>query len=123
MGANDSVPDSCCRVVSKDCGRGVLAMVEDDIRNKIFVDGCLEILKDKLQEDVIPMMVVYAVVGVILALIELITVVLSCAYVAQITRRIGHQTGNDNWRMGDASRNHAPDETDKLRTTDHETVC
>lgn len=97
-------------------------MVEDDIRNKIFVDGCLEILKDKLEDDVIPMMVVYAVVGVILALIELITVVLSCAYVAQITRRINKSDAN--WRMGDASRNYAPDETDKpLRTTDHETVC
>ena len=33
------------------------------------------------------MMIVYAVIGVILGLVELITVVLACAYVAQITRK------------------------------------
>ena len=35
----------------------------------------------------LPMMIVYAVIGVILGLVELITVVLACAYVAQITRK------------------------------------
>ena len=43
--------------------------------------------QDKLETDVLPMMIVYAVIGVILGLVELITVVLACAYVAQITRK------------------------------------
>ena len=47
----------------------------------------MEIIEDKLTDDVIPMMVVYACVGVILAIVELVSVVLACAYVAQINRR------------------------------------
>ena len=43
-------------------------------------------LQDQLENDVVPMMVGYAVVGVILALVELITIVLASAFVAQITR-------------------------------------
>jgi len=53
--------------------------------NKIFVDGCLTILKDRLEDDVVPMLVVYAVVGIIVALIEIIAVVLAAAFVAQVT--------------------------------------
>ena len=48
--------------------------------------GCMEIIKDKLEDDVVPMMVSYAGLGVVLAIIELICVVLACAYVAQIRR-------------------------------------
>lgn len=44
-------------------------------------------MQDKLDTDVLPMMIVYAVIGVVLGLVELITVVLACAYVAQITRK------------------------------------
>ena len=118
-----SVPDSCCHTYAQGCGRGILADTDEEVQNKIFVNGCLEILKDKLENDVIPMMVIYAVVGVILALVELITVVLACAYVAQITRRTNKH--GEIWRIGDATRNYSPDETDKPlnRTTDHETVC
>ena len=47
----------------------------------------MEIIEDKLEDDVVPMMVVYACVGVILAIVELVSVVLACAYVAQINRR------------------------------------
>jgi hypothetical protein len=119
IGANNSVPDSCCHNIIEGCGRNLLSQNEDQIRNTIFVDGCLTILKTKLKNDVIPMMIVYAVVGVILALLELITVVLASAYVAQITRKLGRE----DWRMGDAGRNSSPshDETDKLKN--NETVC
>ena len=40
------------------------------IRNKIFVDGCLTLLTDRLDNDVVPMLVIYAVIGVCLALLE-----------------------------------------------------
>ena len=83
-----SVPDSCCHNVQEGCGKGIGQIKnEDDIRDRIFVDGCREILDEKLKDDVVPMMVVYACVGVILAIVELISVVLACAYVAQINRR------------------------------------
>jgi len=115
IGANNSVPDSCCHTMTKDCGKDMLTRRPEEIQNAIFINGCLEILSDKLDNDVIPMMVVYAVVGVILALTELITVVLACAYVAQITRRINraNEYANTMDRM-------AYDETDKLN---HETPC
>jgi hypothetical protein len=41
------------------------------VRNKIFVDGCLTLLNDQLESDVVPMLVIYAVVGVILALVRI----------------------------------------------------
>jgi hypothetical protein len=41
------------------------------VRNKIFVDGCLTLLSDQLESDVVPMLVIYAVVGVILALVRI----------------------------------------------------
>ena len=53
----------------------------------------MEIIRDKLEDDVVPMMVGYAGFGVVLAIIELICVVLACAYVAQIRRS---NSTNDN---------------------------
>ena len=54
----------------------------------IWKDGCIEILEVMLKRDLIeyPFAWVYIGVGLILALVELITVVLACAYVAQINR-------------------------------------
>ena len=114
IGNNNSVPDSCCHKYQKGCGKDVLVQSPADIQNQIFINGCLEILKEKLDEDVIPMMIVYAVVGVILALTELITVVLACAFIAQINRRI-----NKNYAERVATV-YGNDETDQLN---HETPC
>ena len=54
----------------------------------IWKDGCIEILEVMLKRDFIeyPFAWVYIGVGLILALVELITVVLACAYIAQINR-------------------------------------
>ena len=87
IGQTFSVPDSCCHVQSTGCGYRIFKESEDQIMNRIFVNGCLTLLQYQLETDVVPMMVGYAVIGVILALVELITVVLASAYVAQITRR------------------------------------
>ena len=46
----------------------------------------MEIIEDKLKDDVVPMMIVYTCLGVILAIVELISLVLACVYVAQIRR-------------------------------------
>ena len=64
------------------------------------------------------MMVVYTCVGILLAIIELICVVLACAYIAQINRRTSNYSAGI-WRYADA--NMAPpvpshaDETDIVR--------
>ena len=86
IGRNDSVPDSCCHSVSKGCGKDVHSMDEAGIRRIIFVDGCVTLLKSSLEADVVPMMIVYAIVGVVLAITELVTIVLACAYIAQVMR-------------------------------------
>ena len=84
----DGVPDSCCHSEGDNCGKGVLGnMGENNIRSKIFVDGCLEILQEWMEEDIVPMIAVYSGVGIAIALVELIATVLVCAYVAQINRR------------------------------------
>merc|ERR1712001_576393 len=84
----DNVPDSCCHHEEYQCG------VDKQRRNKVWTDlgiwrdGCLEILQIKIRNDVVPMLIVYAGVGVLLGIVELITIVLACAYVAQIGRRV-----------------------------------
>ena len=85
---NFSVPDSCCMRVSPNCGRGVLRMTKDQIRNQVWVTGCLDALRHRLENDVATTMAVYAGVGVVIAIIELIGVVLCSAFIAQITRKM-----------------------------------
>ena len=72
-----------------------------------------------LQDDVIPMMIVYACIGVVLAIVELITIVLACAYIAQITRKINRE--DKMWRHGTADHNNDQDCTDALNRG--ETMC
>ena len=119
LGAKNSVPDSCCVHNSEGCGANMLQNDKATIQNDIYINGCMEILTDKLRTDVIPMMVVYAIIGVILALTELITVVLACAYVAQIMRR--KRRAEEYGRVASAAMM-GDDETDKL-STNHETIC
>ena len=88
---SDDVPDSCCHIEHAGCGTGKIRQfagnrVWTDLG--IWRDGCLEILQIKIRNDVVPMLIVYAGVGVLLGIVELITIVLACAYVAQIGRRV-----------------------------------
>ena len=80
-----SVPDSCCITPSEGCGRGILNLArganDQRIRNNIWVTGCIDALKYRLDNDVQNMMAVYAGVGVLIALIELIAVVLTSGMV------------------------------------------
>jgi len=89
LGYKDSkaVPDSCCHEEKEGCGREKSTVRVGDTSAGIYKDGCLAILKIKLKDEVEPLMIVYACVGVLMAIVELITVVLACAYVAQINRR------------------------------------
>jgi len=89
------VPDSCCHVYAEGCGRNKIDQAHQARHNNIGIwkDGCIEILEVMLKRDLIeyPFAWVYIGVGLILALVELITVVLACAYIAQINRRQRHQ--------------------------------
>ena len=67
-----AVPDSCCHEVEEGCGNGIFQDSNESIRSKIFVHGCLAILRPMLEKDVVPMMIVYACIGVLLAILELI---------------------------------------------------
>jgi len=112
------VPDSCCHNEDEGCGNDIQGKTIREVSEKIFIIGCMEIIRNKLEGDVVPMMVVYACVGVLLAIIELICVVLACAYIAQINRRTSDYSAGL-WHYANA--NNAPpipshaDETDIVR--------
>jgi len=84
---DDSVPDSCCIIPNEGCGRGVLRQAAQTVQDKIFVHGCIEVLTRWLENEVVDLIPIYAAVSLGVALIEIITVALASAYVAQITRR------------------------------------
>lgn len=87
---NGDVPDSCCHNEDVGCGKGKLSRQSNRqiLENLgIWKDGCLDILINKMKNDVVPMLMVYSGVGALIGLVELITMVLGFAYVAQISRR------------------------------------
>jgi hypothetical protein len=83
----NSVPDTCCINPTEGCGRGILIEAEQTLRNKIFVHGCVEMLIRWMKNEVFTLIPIYAVVSLAVALVEIVTVALASAYVAQITRR------------------------------------
>ena len=108
LGTQNNVPDSCCRTVQEGCGKGLFSKQTDEKNRVIWTTGCYTALKYRLDNDVKTIMAVYAGVGVLIALIELIAVVLTCAYVAQITRRLAREE-----LMWNATHHHS-DEMDHL---------
>jgi len=87
MTDKNRVPDSCCHEETEDCGEDKNIQRPNLHSLGIYKDGCIAIIKSKLKNEVEPLMIVYACVGVAIAIVEMITVVLACAYVAQISRR------------------------------------
>ena len=53
--------------------------------------GCIYFPMQWMEEDVEPMIGIYSGVGIAIALTELVTLVLMCAYVAHINRRREHE--------------------------------
>ena len=88
IGKNESVPDSCCTKGNvPGCGNNAFLWGTGELQSSIYAQGCIEILQKWLLMDIDPMISVYTSAGLSIALIEIITVVLSSAYVAQISRR------------------------------------
>jgi len=84
---HNAVPDSCCHKPDEKCGHDIFEMNTNDITQKIYTHGCLDVIKSKLEGQVVPMLEGYAAVGTVLALIQLLTIVFACSYSAQISRR------------------------------------
>ena len=82
------VPDSCCHQITEGCGMNKIGRRGIALQNDVGIwkDGCIEVLEVMLKRDLLNFAYIYIGVGLILALVELITVVLACAYVAQIAR-------------------------------------
>lgn len=115
------VPDSCCIKYEEGCAKGTKSKGESELLELVNLNGCVELMELKMTGEVKVMMIIYAIIGVILALIELISVVLTSAFVAQITRKLNKEPL---WRTGDAGYDQAPqDETDDMKLTAAETVC
>ena len=88
IGINNSVPDSCCiHGKTSGCASDAFLWSTQQLLRTIHVQGCVELLQKWLNLDVQPMIGVYTTTGAAIALVEIIAVVLSSAYVAQITRR------------------------------------
>jgi len=87
--SNKDVPQSCCQEPGiKECGKNVMDSDRALRDLHIWVVGCMEIIELKLLHEAAPLLYVYSGVGVILALMKIITVAIACSYIAQITRRI-----------------------------------
>ncbi|KAK2885426.1 hypothetical protein QQF64_021206 [Cirrhinus molitorella] len=67
--AANSVPDSCCKNITKDCGVGAIKDA-----NKIYIDGCLPIVDKVIKENILWI----AVAALVIAFVQITGIVLSC---------------------------------------------
>jgi len=84
---NKGVPDSCCYKESVNCGANIFDMQQLDVYRQIHTYGCLTMLNTRFERDLIPMLVGYMVVGVLLALLQLLGLAMAASYAAAIRRR------------------------------------
>ena len=78
-GARNSVPDSCCLHESHGCGVDLFKI--NNLRVivlKINVHGCLAVMQRRLETHVTLILMVFAGVGSVLAVVELLAIVLAC---------------------------------------------
>ena len=78
-GSRNSVPDSCCLYEARGCGTDLFEIT--DLRVivlKIHVHGCLAVMQRRLETHVTVILMVFAGVGSILAVVELLAIVLAC---------------------------------------------
>jgi len=88
------VPDSCCLEEDTGCGENDLDIFGDKFAyEKIYVHGCLAVMKEKLTRDIVPNLLVYIGCCVLLCLITIISLVLAAAFVASISRAEGGDDG------------------------------
>ena len=71
IGLNNSVPDSCCIMVVRDCGCNLFSASSTSIHLTIFQHGCVEILVQQLHEDVLPWVSAFSGILIAWTIIEL----------------------------------------------------
>jgi hypothetical protein len=92
-GAQNSVPDSCCLYETPQCGRNIYAIT--DLRviiQKIHTHGCITTMLRRLDTHVMVILIVFAIGGGILAIVELLGVVLGCCMASQLA-----DTEHEDW--------------------------
>ena len=87
-GSRHGVPDSCCLVETENCGDKDSIFSDQHPQEKIFLHGCLAVLKEKLLRDISPVLFIFSACAVVLALITFLALVLVGAYSAAIIRKI-----------------------------------
>jgi len=97
-GLQRGVPTSCCLREQSGCGGS-----EGDIfqnlhpEREIYVHGCMTIMNIRLKRDLLPVLLSYIGCSVLLAIIQILAVVLTSAYVAAISRK--NKAGRDGMGM------------------------
>ena len=82
--------------IAHDAGEhGQLSILTDKLKEKIWQHGCIEILKSMMRNELVETGTawVYISLGLLLALLELVTVALAAAFVAQINRSLPGRHG------------------------------
>ncbi|XP_040565316.1 CD63 antigen [Lepeophtheirus salmonis] len=126
MGARkNSVPDSCCLNISPQCGANVFDITDPrKVIGKIHIHGCLTIMFTRLETHVQLILIVFAVVGGILAIIELLGIVMSCCMASSAAEQRSHWEGSTNNDFHDlpSTRPVTPSPMDVMMTSQHETA-
>ena len=103
---DNSVPDSCCLRRSAGCGRGVFSRQDEEIQRMIYTHGCVTVVEERFESQIVPLLLGYAAVSVVLALMEILAVVFACSYSAAIVRR--SKESNDDMRSLRSGGYHVP---------------
>ena len=48
----DAVPDSCCKIMKDNCGRGLAIQTKDQVKDKIWTEGCLQKTEDNIESNI-----------------------------------------------------------------------
>jgi len=79
------VPDSCCIEEEIGCAKNI-DLADQLVYEKINLHGCFFIMRNRYSRDISPILLMYIICGVVLALLTIVTLVLSAAFVAAISR-------------------------------------
>jgi len=81
------VPTSCC-LMEDNCQQENNAIFKDlHPERTIYVHGCMTVLTRRLRRDVLPLLLTYIGCAVLIALIQILSLVLASAYAAAISRK------------------------------------
>jgi len=81
------VPTSCC-LMEENCQQENDSIFKDlHPERTIYVHGCMTVLTRRLRRDVLPLLLTYIGCAVLLALLQILSLVLASAYAAAISRK------------------------------------